>query len=1085
MALRILWNDKEVAILVDYYARFTNGELTRLEAIETASTELRGRAVQKGIKIDEQFRNTNGIAMQMSKVEDLFLGRKGRLSKAPQIFVDVVNLYLTDKKSYEKLLGEARMKKEDNALMQEEFITWLSAKVSPAQLSELYILYDEIESFCLSRRILKRKLFETTDVSQIVEVKKCIESNKIFRFMNRKKIGRMQSAINYYLAYIKEVQSSHEKNLKTVDKEAQKKCKKDASIAVEQERSESVEQVVSTESCTHNSTVINSNNPFTLDEMRDDKLNVEFENEHNYSFTRPVSISYFGDIYEVKSWSSAYICIAKLLYEDYPQIFMEIADSGYEKVGRIVVARQNQISQLTRPQSIAEGLFIETNRSAKDIVTYIKQLLDFCAVDYENVIITYRMTKETGKAESNSYKAEGIDSLLSFLENHDVEYVDNRNKDGCLWIKGEHELDNVVKYCKVNFSVIFHYKQEGGKTIDGQPGWWTKDQTIPGASTNEAKQDNRPLLQKRIQENADNQSFQRWMVAEQGMAETSSRSYASGVNNCEQLAIRLGLSKYKLYGVSCEEAEQTIEALIQTEDYQAANNTQHNRLRASLTKYMQYLSGDMTYALERQKRGAYGKEKFEEQTPMEDLIEFSQILLEKFPKGYRADSNLDLKRFISYYNAMYGTELDSGDIEIRESIKRKILHVGISYEGHVFAVDGLLSEDSKEHLLGYVRRSFSQGNRVIYYRALFDEFNDEFLGQRIYDEDMLRIYLVHECKGEYVFDNNYISLERNVEIDPKEEVKRTLVAHGSPMKTKEICEVLPHLPAERINWELHTNQEFICNTWNEYFHVSLIDLSDDELEDISQLILENITDRHFVSGNELIHMVNAKYPALLERFPQFSQIGLRDSIAYYLKDQFAFNGNVISSLKNQLSMSDVFAEFAKSHDRFTLDELNVLKTEMGSTIYFESVYENSLRVSKDVFVSKTEADFDVAKTDVAIASFCRGAYIPLANVTSFSAFPYAVYPWNIFLLEHYVASYSADYKLMHVGYNADKCVGAIVKKTAGMDDYNAVIADALAHSDINLNKTDALQYLCDAGYLARRKYSSIDQVLIMARAQKG
>ena len=41
---------------------------------------------------------------------------------------------------------------------------------------------------------------------------------------------------------------------------------------------------------------------------------------------------------------------------------------------------------------------------------------------------------------------------------------------------------------------------------------------------------------------------------------------------------------------------------------------------------------------------------------------------------------------------------------------------------------------------------------------------------------------------------------------------------------------------------------------------------------------------------------------------------------------------------------------------------------------------------------------------------------------------------------------------------------------------------ALANSDINLNKDSALQYLCDEGYLARRRYSSIEHALIKANA---
>ena len=119
MALRILWDDKEVAILVDYCTRIIDGKISRAQAVEAASKELRNRAVHKGIAIDELFRNKNGISMQLSKIEDLFMNREGGLSKAPQLFINTVNLYFTDKKAYDEILREARLMDENNVMTQE------------------------------------------------------------------------------------------------------------------------------------------------------------------------------------------------------------------------------------------------------------------------------------------------------------------------------------------------------------------------------------------------------------------------------------------------------------------------------------------------------------------------------------------------------------------------------------------------------------------------------------------------------------------------------------------------------------------------------------------------------------------------------------------------------------------------------------------------------------------------------------------------------------------------------------------------------------------------------------------------------
>jgi len=1862
MALRILWDDKEVAILVDYCTRIIDGKISRAQAVEAASKELRNRAIHKGIAIDELFRNKNGISMQLSKIEDLFMNREGGLSKAPQLFINTVNLYFTDKKAYDEILREARLMDENNVMTQENFFVWLSNKLSSEQVSELYIIYDEINSYCIGRKILKKELLKTEEMPEILQVKRLVESNKIFRILNRKKIGRMQSAVNYYLTYVKEMQAIQQTNIETFEEDTVEVktepkidyASKEGKVTVIPE--ENHEYVVADNG--DNTELIDSEKRIEQSDLSNNKLKVDFEKEQKYSFTRPVFITYFGAKFEVKNWSNAYVQMAKLLCADYPDIFTEIADSQFDKGSRLIIARQNQIEQMTRPLKIADGLYIEANRSATDIISYIKQLLDFCRVKYENVAIEYRETKDFANNDEQSYDADDeltipednkfqednsilsqdeprksipIENLglsvrsfnclkrnnindsedLLALSQEDLSNFNNMGKISLEEVNAAiHRLStgayNVIKTENKNFKkkTVLHYVAEetllkevasvlfqdangmyvedvsveelgfsnrtmggllragcvttskiinmkyddlqgikgmGSKSLDeimstlkkitivrfSEEGTNDKIETIleqlsedyseylednirlqllaatktvllqteldeyvddkidvmenisllraiytesiikkilqtailsmikKGNFTYEYIRNNMPrtfvnsgifdelisimLETKKIEDTEDGYciyypsvseyiqqvddekmmqalkmrlegktlaetgnelgltrerirqivkkaleklprvkegQFKYWyenysldkedfvfifnltdesynyismVYKSQGVkniedifdddrttisiarrAKEAMKKYSvlvdgeyvplrrdiltrkllklyysetecvisefsdfynsflikNGIENneklqytsehalearladcdyilmkygrriryynieeydvqslfteldferydgleistlklftlnrelmneynildeyelhnlmkkCEQLLPKIGIQLNRMplitigiadrakqveefllrvapidlyqfgsayeeeYGVKSETvmanfvqyidqyyhnsmftvdqmemsaiefmemkqqltddyysianvemiymsafpdgdttkvnaynlkkmdflvyvdyvirntyntADEYFRTLLNSSDEVSINNLDKGMrcnqtfnkalddlrlayelleiepgkyisfekfqrtapditrddlreyattipnsttekyftiksvreqgtttkidnlgysdwfygalLRANkeikyskmasgflfshdnrqitrgdfftyivakfgtitITNFMRYIEDEYGLSFDRydiptiingtsmyyspitesiylNKDMYYSKssadinvseilaggnitqenETTEAIVPKEhvggiwtyatgntgednlivqdDLSGYSQVLLEKFPKGYRADSNLDLKRFILYYNTVYGTELDAGDELTRKQIKSKVIHSGISYGGHVFAVDSLVSEDTKKNLLEYLERGFSQGSRVIYYRALFEEFNEEFLGQRIYDEDMLRTYLMHECKGEYIFEKNYLSLEKNVEVDPKEDIISLLVSHGSPMKTQEIYDALPHYATDRIDFVLHTDKKFVCNTWNEYFYVSLIDLSDDELEDISEMIEESIEERHFISGNEMITAINTKYPAMLERFPQFSQLGLRDSIAYYLQGQFAFNGNIISSLENKLSMNDVFAEFAKAHERFTLDELNVLKNEMNSTIYFDAVYENSLRVSKDLFVSKNEADFDVEKTDAAISAFCRGAYIPLSEVTSFSSFPYAGYPWNIFLLEHYVAMYSIEYKLMHKGYNGDNCVGAIVKRTSGIEDYETLIEDVLTHSEIELNKNEALQYLYDKGYIARRKYSGIEQILIKARAQKG
>ena len=84
------------------------------------------------------------------------------------------------------------------------FSEWLAKQVSPSQLSAIYSVFIDINSFCLSRKILKRPIFETDDLMTLSKVRETVERSKIFSFIYRKQKATMTTAIQYYWRFIKE-----------------------------------------------------------------------------------------------------------------------------------------------------------------------------------------------------------------------------------------------------------------------------------------------------------------------------------------------------------------------------------------------------------------------------------------------------------------------------------------------------------------------------------------------------------------------------------------------------------------------------------------------------------------------------------------------------------------------------------------------------------------------------------------------------------------------------------------------------------------------------------------------------------------
>ena len=98
MAIRILWDKYETALLIDACARILAGEESRKDAITRVSTALRKRAVDNGIEIDDIFRNESGIALQLANLQQLMKNQPDFPTRNnSKLFKDMVQMYNTDK----------------------------------------------------------------------------------------------------------------------------------------------------------------------------------------------------------------------------------------------------------------------------------------------------------------------------------------------------------------------------------------------------------------------------------------------------------------------------------------------------------------------------------------------------------------------------------------------------------------------------------------------------------------------------------------------------------------------------------------------------------------------------------------------------------------------------------------------------------------------------------------------------------------------------------------------------------------------------------------------------------------------------
>lgn len=113
MAKRIQWEEPEALLLFDAYDLIKYYPDKRKEIVSALSINLRRRALDLRIVIDDVYRNNAGINMRLMEVEKILHPEASGLSKTSNLFRDIAELYLKHRRLFlQKLeaLDEYRVK---------------------------------------------------------------------------------------------------------------------------------------------------------------------------------------------------------------------------------------------------------------------------------------------------------------------------------------------------------------------------------------------------------------------------------------------------------------------------------------------------------------------------------------------------------------------------------------------------------------------------------------------------------------------------------------------------------------------------------------------------------------------------------------------------------------------------------------------------------------------------------------------------------------------------------------------------------------------------------------------------------------
>ena len=399
------WDRYEAALLLSYCLKIEAGDIPRKEAVDIVSNTLRKRAEVQGVEIDETFRNTNGISMQMSAIRNCYLGKDHGLAGS-KLFHEMVDLYKSNHDALEQILqGESD---KVNRSIWQEFLLWLKEAV-PDKEKEIVTSLAAVSMLALKSNRTHMPISEISDVAEIERLQSIMRKPGALGLHSKKMLTKASHALNTYVQFL--------------DKKA------DDAAAPEESQSVSVEE-----------SVAHAN------------FRVDFSKSISYAHTKPISCKYKGRDISCAGWNALFINLTRLIYQECGDTFpvgCSLLSSSRIDIGNA--------EGMNYPKEIANGVYLECNASATGIVNKLHALFDICGINYDDVIIEYCKTSDNIVSEkevkASNPQVAALEKLLSkhykygFRLGSPIELMRIRNfaeEDGIFLADSDEELERKI-----------------------------------------------------------------------------------------------------------------------------------------------------------------------------------------------------------------------------------------------------------------------------------------------------------------------------------------------------------------------------------------------------------------------------------------------------------------------------------------------------------------------------------------------------------------------------------------------------------------------------------------------------------------
>lgn len=447
-----------------------------------------------------------------------------------------------------------------------------------------------------------------------------------------------------------------------------------------------------------------------------------------------------------------------------------------------------------------------------------------------------------------------------------------------------------------------------------------------------------------------------------------------------------------------------------------------------------------------------------------------RIMLKHFQYGFKINSFIELTRFRQFVSKEYGDEISISD----EHLKKYIASFGILFEDKVYIVDNNTKRKIKQEIDSIILDGF----KIIFYSSFYEKHRSWLFPERIISDKMLKNILM-DIFPRYKHKESHLSVNKE-SISESESIKKEIICVWDKdilLSFQQLSKRLPYIPLERIR-NILKNREFIHNATDTYTHISKVEVNDEECAAIADYVACACQKIGYAS------MSDVPLEEIEERNYELTCSAIHKAVfEIALADKYAIQGKIVAQQGDKHYMLSIMEAYCRTLDRCSLQDLLNFQEELTGVSYrwtpMKAAYSIMVRVDKDNYIAEKYVAFDVSEIDTVLDHFVIGEYLPLKNVTTFAVFPHCGQSWNLFLLESYCRRFSKNFRFDLAGDNS-KNVGVIARKSC-LFSYTQIMADAVAESNIALEKGKIEDFLYNNGYIGRRSFEKIAELIKLAK----